>query len=294
MSRQNPDHRNAIQQIIDDHFTEAEQRLEDVYQIYFASLKTIFSRHWRHKRDIPSDLLALPRHTWNLFAEKVLKKRTNPLPKSGKVKELEQIVSEKLLDLNGLEKKLKAYIESYQLIFEEQFTEVLEKVPSLKRKTFARELEAKIEQLTTPIEGTRDALMFLLAGLVGKIYSDEVTFGSAAAAGQGIATSIYVSQLSWFGSLWFSLFGSVPTWVNAAGVGGGILAGAIVAPLLTPLLELGMNKLRVRKVLKKTIYAARQKLTNEGPDAYDVAGKTAIYLQLLPDVLHLGKQIVKV
>jgi len=54
MSRQNPDHRIAIQEIIDEHFTEAEQRLEEVYQTYFASLKTIFSRHWRHKRDIPA------------------------------------------------------------------------------------------------------------------------------------------------------------------------------------------------------------------------------------------------
>ncbi|MDY6792538.1 MAG: hypothetical protein SWH54_14855 [Thermodesulfobacteriota bacterium] len=294
MSRQNTDHKKAIQQIIDNHFNEAEQRLENVYQTHFASLNTIFGRHWRHKRDIPSDLLSLPRHTSKLFAKKVLKKKTNPLPKSGKVKELEQIVSEKLLDLNDLEKKLKNYIESYQLRFEEQFTEILQQVPSLERETFVRELEVKIEQLTTPIEGGRDALMFLLAGIVSKIYSDKVTFGSAVAAGQGIATSIYVSQLSWFGSFWFSLFGSVPTWVSAVGVSGGILAGAIVAPFITPLLEFGMNKLRVRKVLKRTIYAARQKLTNEGLDAYDVAGKTAIYLQLLPDVLHLGRKIIKV
>lgn len=294
MSQQNPDHRKAIQQIIDIHFNEAEMRLESVYQTHFASLKTIFGRHWRHKSDIPSDLLSIPRHTWKLFAKKILKRQTNSLPKSGKVKELEQIVSEKLLDLNGLERKLKNYIESYQLSFKEHFTELLQQVPSLEREAFVRELETKIEQLTTPIEGGREVLMFLLAGIVGKIYSNKVTFGSAAAAGQGVATCIYVSQLSWFGSLWFSLFGSVPTWVSAAGVGGGILTGVIVAPLITPFLEFGMNKLRVRKVLKKTIYAARQKLTHEGPDAYDVAGKTVIYLQLLPDVLHLGRKIIKV
>lgn len=195
MHKQRPAHKKAIKKIISDHFSEVEQRLDDVYRSHFGSMKTILSRHWRHKKDIPSDLMVLPRHTWNLISVKILRKQANPLPKSGKVKEIEKIVSDNLLDLKGLENKLKSYVEFYQLKFEEEFTDLLEKVPGLRRKEFAKELEEKLEKLNTPIEGTRETIMFLVAGLIGKVYSDKVTFGSAAATGQAIATSIYLNQL---------------------------------------------------------------------------------------------------
>jgi hypothetical protein len=289
-----PNHEAAIRQIIGDHFDEAERRLDDVYRLHFRNIGAIAKRHWRHKKDIPSDLMALPRHTWNLIATKVFRKRGKPLPRGGKARELDFIVSEQLLDLKGLEEKLQAYVEVYQLKFENEFTTLLEEIPGLRRQEFAKELEKKLEKLSTPIEGTRETIMFLIVGIVGRVYSDKVTFGSAAATGQAIATSLYVNQLSWFGSLWFGLFGSVPSWVTAAGAGGGILAGAIIAPLLAPILELGVNRARAKKVLKKTIDAARQKLTSEGPDAHDVAGKIAIYLQLLPDVVYLTRKISKV
>lgn len=285
-------HEQAINKIINDHFHQAEKRLENVYQLHFISPKAIFSRHWRHKKDIPSDLLALPRHTWNFISVKILKKDSKSIPQSGKVKEIEKIVYDELLDLKWLENKIQSYVEPYQLNFETEFTNILKNVPGLQQNKFLKELEDQLEKLTTPIEGTRETVMFLIAGIIGKVFSDKVTFGSAIATGQAAATSIYMSQLTWVGSLWAGIFGA-PMWVTVIGASGGILIGAIVAPLLTPIFELGFNKLRAKKILKETIVSAQHKMIEQDPDAYNVAGKIAIYLQVFPDILHLAKKTAK-
>jgi hypothetical protein len=38
----------------------------------------------------------------------------------------------------------------------------------------------------------------------------------------------------------------------------------------------------------------RVKLTRSSPDAFDIAGKTAIYLQVLPDIVEIAKRTAKV
>lgn len=286
------DHKKAIIKIINDHFDQAEERVEEIYASHFSSTKEVLGRHWRHKKDIPSDLMALPRHAWGFFSKMIFRKKTKPLPKTGKVKEIEILIADNLLDLKGLEKKIENYIKPYQEKFEHEFTDILEQIPSLQQEKFSKELELHVERLNTPIEGTREAVIFLIAGIIGKVFSNKVTFGSSIATGKAVAASIYMSQLSWFGSLWAHLFG-IPSWVGYAGAGAGVLAAVIVAPFLTPVFELGINKFRARKILRLAVESARQKLTGKGKDALDLAGKTAIYLQVLPDLIEVAKKTAK-
>ncbi len=286
------DYQKDIIGIINTHFDQAETRVDDVYASYFSSTKAVLGRHWRHKKDIPSDLMALPRHTWGFISGKIFRKKTKPLPKTGKTREIESLIADELLDLKGLEKKVEEYVKPYQEQFEQDFTDILEDIPSLQREQFTKELELHVERLNTPIEGTREAVIFLIAGIVGKVFSDKITFGSSIATGKAVATSIYMSQLSWFGSLWAHLFG-VPSWVGYAGAGAGVLTALLVAPFLTPAFELGINKFRARKILRETVHAARQKLTGKSRDAVDLAGKTAIYLQVLPDLIEIAKRTAK-
>lgn len=288
------DHAKAICNIINVHFDQAEKRVDQVYADFFSSTRAVLKRHWRHKKDIPSDLMALPRHAWGFIAKYIFRnKQIKELPKTGKVQEVERIIAEQLLDLRGLENKVEQYVHPYQEQFESELTDILEKVPSLQREQYARELEIHVARLNTPIEGAREALVFLVAGIVGKVFSDKITFGSSIATGKAVATSIYVSQLSWFGSLWTGIFG-VPTWVGYAGAGAGVFAAIIVAPFLTPLFEISINRIRARKILRQAIAAARQKLTGKNRDAVDLAGKTAIYLQVLPDIIEIARRTAKV
>lgn len=287
------DHKRAILQIINDHFDLAETRVEEIYTAHFSSIGAVLKRHWCHKGDIPSDLIALPKHTWNFVAKKISKNvQTKEFPKTGKVREVEKIIAEQLLDLPGLEKKIEKYVHSCQERFELEFADILGQVPSLRREQFARELELQVARLQTPIEGVREAAVFLVVGIVGKIYSEKITFGSSIATGKVVVTSVYLSQLSWFGSLWAGIFG-VPAWVGFAGMGAGMFAAIVVVPFLTPLFEIGINRFRARKILQSSVGAARNKLTGSGPDAFDVAGKTAIYLQVLPDLIEIGKNTAK-
>ena len=52
------DHNKTILIIINSHFDIAEERVDEVYCHHFSDTKTVFSRHWRHKKDIPYDLVS--------------------------------------------------------------------------------------------------------------------------------------------------------------------------------------------------------------------------------------------
>jgi hypothetical protein len=79
--------------------------------------------------------------------------------------------------------------------------------------------------------------------------------------------------------------------VGIVGGGVGILVTLVLAPVVTPLFEVGVNRLRAKKILKISINSAREKLTGNGSDAFDIAGKTAIYLQFLPDVIDAARKL---
>ncbi|MFC1504352.1 hypothetical protein ACFL6D_02940 [Spirochaetota bacterium] len=285
-------HISEINRIVEEHFTEVDVRIESVNKKYFSDPKEVFARHWRNKKDIPSDLAAIPRHTWNIIAKYILKKKTITVPKSGKQKEVEAIIYTELLDIGGLEKKIEEYVKPYQEDFEAELRSVIGQVPVLKREEFSRELERNLEDLNIPVDGVRETVMFLMAGVVGKVFADNITFGSMLATGKSIAISMYMSQLSWFGYIWASIFGT-PAWVSVIGIAGGVITALLVAPLISPLFEMGINRIRARRVLRNIVSYARKTLTEKGTSTVTIAGKIAVYLQILPDCLEMARKAVK-
>lgn len=283
------DHDKNILKIINSHFDVAEERVDEVYSQHFSDTKKVFNRHWRHMKDIPYDLVSPFKYAYDYIAKIIVpNKKVYEFPRSGKSQEMEQIFSEQLLDLPGLEIEINTYVKPYQDLFENELSDILERVPALQREEFSEKLKLQIDRLQTPIDGAREAALFLVAGIVGKVFSGN--FSGSIAAGSAVGQTIYLSQLSWFGSLWASIFGA-PAWVGIVGGGVGFLATLILAPIVTPLFELGINRIRAKKILMSSISSAREKLTGNGSDAYDIAGKTAIYLQFLPDVIDAARKL---
>lgn len=281
-------YKEDISWIIDVHFKDAEARVDEIYGRYFSDVKEVLGRHWRNKRDIPYELINPIKYLYNILRKRLFKKSSvNAFPRSGKAREIEAIISEHLLDLPGLEKKISKYVDPYEERFRQEMSEILAGVPALRRKDFTDDLRLRIDRLQTPIDGAKEATLWLVAGIVGKVYSDSL--GGTITAGIGVGKTIYLSQLSWFGSLWVHFFGA-PVWVSWVGGIGGLLAMIIVAPTLTPFIEIGINKFRARKILKASIRGARERLNGSDNDAFDLAGKTAMYLQFLPDVIDAARK----
>jgi hypothetical protein len=288
---QTQDHNKNILVIINNHFDIAEGRIDEVYIQHFSAPKAVFNRHWRHKKDIPYDLVNPFKYAYDFVSKKIIpNKKIYGFPKSGKSKEMEQIFSEQLLNLSGLEKEINAYVKPYQERFEEELSDILESVPVFQREAFSEKLKFNIDRLQTPIDGARETALFLVAGIVSKVLSGN--FGGSFAAGSAVSQAVYLSQLSWIGSLWASIIGT-PAWVGVVGGGAGILATLVLSPVLSPLFEIGINRVRAKKILRLSVSSARDKLTGNGNDAIDVASKTAIYLQFLPDIIDAARKLAR-
>jgi hypothetical protein len=288
-------HRQNLNGIVESHLNEAKNRVTPVYLKYFASPRAVLSRHWRHRGDIPTELAVLPRSAWRLIKSAVTRKK-NQSPEqpgsialSGKQLELYNAIEVELLDIAGLDKKLQDYVARYQSYFDAQLSELLSGLPTDQRTEVERQLSHHIERMSVPVEGSREALMFLLTGLMGKGLGAS-GFGSSIATGQAAATAIYTSNLSWWGGLWVSLTG-VPAWVSLAGATSGLLATLLIAPFFAPLLEVGINRLRAKKMLVEIIEQVRMQVIKPPKDTADVLGKLAIYLQLLPDIINIAAKI---
>ncbi|MHC1697573.1 MAG: hypothetical protein AB9919_05815 [Geobacteraceae bacterium] len=282
------DYQNEIVKIINDHFNLADGRVDEIYEKNFSDIKEVFSRHWRHKKDIPYDMVNPVKYAYDFVVKKIAPgKKIKTFPKAGKAQEIEQIISDHLLDLPGLENKINRYVELYEKRVEQELSEILENVPALQREKFTEELILQIDRLQSPIDGAREAALCLVVGIVGKVYSG--TFCGSIGSGGAVATTIYISQLSWIGSIWANIFGA-PAWIGWVGGVGGLLVTLVAAPLLTPFFEIGINKLRAKKILRSSIRSARNKLAGKDSDAINVAGKTAIYLQFLPDVVDAARK----
>ena len=119
------DHEQKIGEIIENHFREAEKRIDEVYKKYFTDTGVILKRYWRHKKDIPSDIAAPVKQGANFILKAVSKNELKKIPKSGKIREVEKILSENLLDLQGLESKIHDYMKPFQLDFEKEFEHIL-------------------------------------------------------------------------------------------------------------------------------------------------------------------------
>lgn len=293
MKRPTPqDPQARLEEIIHRHFEEARGRLDHVLARRFHSPRAVIYRHARNARDIPQDLLVIPRQLANLAARVVLRRKGGALPRTGKAREVERIVAEELLDLEGLARKIEEALKPGEEEFSKALEEVLGQVPASRQAEFATRLERGLEGLRAPVEGVREAVIFLAAGLVGRRFGPNVVFGSSLSAGQAVAASLYLSQASTLSWAWASVFGP-PAWVTAAGYAGGAALAILLAPALSPAIELGVNRLRARRVLTRIIDQAEGRLTNPRPDGLALAGRLAVYLQTLPDALELTRRAAR-
>lgn len=267
-------HEAALQRLIDEHFRAAEARTEEVYQTWFARPGAIAARHWQHRRDIPQDLLALPR-----TLGRVLLRRRGELPLTGKQQELRRILEQELLDLPGLEHKLQGYCENVMA----EFSGVTDLTPLTadQRQAFEHWLSHQLERLHLPGEGIREGLLALSIMLTGRLLGDKALLSSAASLGSTLAGGVYISQQSWWGAFWAGWFG-VPGWVSWAGIGTGLASVVLLSPLLAPGVEWGMNRLRARRLLQETVQQTHERLRDK--DHLLTLSRLGIYLQLLPDI----------
>lgn len=272
-------HQAALQAIIDAHFEQADQRVDAVYATYFASSKTVLHRHWRHRRDIPHDLLALPRSAWGL-AMKLAGKEHQTSP-SGKENELRRILEQELLDLPGLEQALERYCVPVMLAYQHELAG-LDQLNAEQRQKFQDYLDHQLTRLQLPNEGLRDGLLTLTVMLTGKALGDKALMSSAASVGSTLAQGAYLGHQGWWAGFWASWFGS-PAWVGWLGAGAGILSFLLAAPLIAPGIEIGLNRIRGRKLLHQAVQDAREQLC--ATDRMMLAGQLALYLQLLPDLV---------
>lgn len=288
-------HRNNLTEIVDMHFHEAKERVSAVYLKHFAEPTVVLDRHWRHRGDIPKDLATLPRSIWRALKSAIPRNRKSPgeqieaVSLSGKQSELRDALERELLDLGGLDKKLSDYVARHQAGFDAQLDELLNGLPNNQREQVKKQLSLHVERMSLPVEGSREALMFFLTGMLGKGLGSS-TFGSSVAAGQAAAATIYTSNLSWWGGLWVSVTG-IPGWVGVLGATGGFVAAALVAPLFAPLLEVGINHWRGEKMLLQVIDHVRTRVITPPKDSVDVLGQLAVYLQVLPDLICFAAKI---
>ncbi len=294
----------ALNDVIEQHFDGALVRVPQVYQQFFTSPGSILKRHWRHRRDIPGDFVSLPRQLWHVGKHWVSqmmpgKKAADaseavvpqPRPLSGKEQELHRVLYEDLLQLPALEERLLSVLSTHS----SSVAECQRLLPSLsdtQRQAVSTFLQQKMHHLTVSREGGRDMLAFFMIGLIGKSVGTDVVFGSAIATGGAIAQSVYLAQQSWWGVLWAKWAG-VPTWVTVSGGVGGVLAAVAVAPLLSPIAELAMNRLRGERYLRKLVQEVKENSLHGGRDGFDLAGLMAGYAQIAPDLLVLLKSLVR-
>lgn len=293
-----------LKEVINQHFAESMRRVPAVYRQHFTSPTSVVKRHWRHRKDIPSDFVSLPRHLWVGGKQWVSRLRpgkkldpdydlvvppANPL--SGKERELHRVLYEQLLQLPLLEQRL------FEALGEQSdsVTECQKLLPHLspsQQEEVSAFLRNKLQNMTISREGGRDMLAFLMIGLIGKTAGTPVVFGSAIATGGALAQSLYLAHQSWWGALWASWTG-VPAWVTVGGGVVGVVASVAVAPLLSPFAELAMNRLRGERYLRALVQDVRDNSLRAGRDGLDLAGLMAGYAQVAPDLLVMLRHFVR-
>ena len=284
------DHKSVLEQLIAEHFCCARGRVDAVYHDYFYSLKKITQRHWRHRKDIPQDIAAVPRAGWSLVKAAVGKKRSGSLRSSGKELELLGIVTTELLQLNVLSDKLNNYLEKEVLGAGLTVEELFHFLDKDNAAFIEQWLQKRIETHSVAQEGARESLVFVATGLVGRAFSDKAVFGSSMGLGSMAATSFYVSQQGWWTGLMTQVFG-VPGWVSVAGMVGGAATTLAVMPIISPIVETGVNRFRAKKMLIKIVDSVEQDMMKESPEVAGIAGRLATFIGMLPDLVQIAVKI---
>ena len=284
------DHKLVLEQLIAEHFACARGRVDAVYHDYFHSLKTITKRHWKNRKDIPQDIAAVPRAGWSLIKAAVGKKRAGSIRSSGKELELLDIVTTELLQLNVLSDKLNNYLEKEVLGAGLTVEELFHFLDKDNAAFIEQWLQKRIETHSVAQEGARESLVFVATGLVGRAFSDKAVFGSSMGLGSMAATSFYVSQQSWWAGLMTQVFG-VPGWVSVAGMVGGAATMLAVMPVISPIVETGVNRFRAKKMLTKIVDSVEKDMMKESPEVAGIAGRLATFIGMLPDLVQIAVKI---
>jgi len=284
-----------IQRCVQQHFAESHQRVAVVYQRHFKNGRNVMARHWHNRRDIPADLLALPRLIWRTTTHWGKRRKAAAEPRmSGKEMALLEIINAELIRPVELQHKISAALMPVIPASRQQWQEieVLLQHPMNPEQIagIERFLKQKTQQLSGPREGGRDLLVFLLLGAIGNQLAGKVTFGSAFATGSALAGSFYMAQQSWWYGLWLSWSG-VPGWVTWAGATGGLVAALALTPVMSPLAELVVNRVRGERFLHKLLDDIEAQSFQHQLDAIDAAGIAAGAAQIMPDLLALLKQL---
>lgn len=286
-----PEWNIKLESLIKAHFEQAHQRVDGFYAKYFASFKSILGRHWRHRRDIPRDLVTIPRTTWR-FAKRLAGRKgaTSKINFSGKELAITKLIIDELLEFRRLEQDIFQLVLSQSTINLPQLQELQEILRGYTPEKAQQKIDLALRRLTVTQEGGRDVLVFLTLGLIGRPFADKVVFGSALGLGSTAATSFYVSQQGFIGAIWAKWMG-VPLWVSIGGALVGFTALLLTTPMIAPVVEFGVNRFRAKPFLHGVIDRVQQNLLDAKTDAASIAGFIGSYIQLMPDLLQILRAI---
>lgn len=274
--------RAAMLAMLDTHFNAARQRVDEAYHQHFASLGSVLRRHWQHRRDVPADLLTLPRGVWQ-----VLRRRRAPRPLTGKEQAVADIMAGAVLDLPGLQQKLVSHLACHPHYRPDAIAELQAELAPYDGDEALRRLHLAVAQWGQRHDNSREFLMFLGLGLLGRGLSDKIAFGSASVLGVSLASSVYLSQQSALSALWASWFG-VPGWVALSGAIGGFAVAIAATPLLSPFLEYGFNRWGTRRRLLQMVDTVHREIR---APLGDRLWRVGAYLQFIPDLVQMLRML---
>ncbi|MBN49027.1 MAG: hypothetical protein CMN85_05750 [Spongiibacteraceae bacterium] len=276
--------------LLEEHFSAVRERIPAFYEQHFGSLRRIASRHWQYRRDIPRDLATLPRFTWRALQRLGGRRINTERRYSAKELALASVISGELLHMPALEEKLLRHLSQHPELDLSRQREVQAILARYSPADLEQRLQDAVARLAVDHEGSRDVIVFLALGMLGRAVSDKIAFGSAGVLGATAAGSLYISQQSFFAGLWAKWVG-VPGWVSVAGGSLGIVSLLLLTPVLAPLVEFGVNRFRAERMLGNLVDQVQQQLQHPGSDGYTLAAYTGTYIQLLPDLLNILRSL---
>jgi hypothetical protein len=270
-----------LQLALSTHFAAAHARVDDVHQRYFRSVSAVSARHWHNKADVPADLMNIPRALWRLLrragqrGQPVFRKLT------GKEQAVADILAEQILDLPALQALLLAQLRGHPDYQSGDIARLQSILAPYDSERAAKRLQAAVAQMGLQHDSSRDLLVFLSVGLLGRGVSDKIAFGSASMIGMSAASSVYLSQQSAWAALWAGWFG-VPGWVALSGAVAGFAVMLVATPLLAPVIEVAVNRVQGRRRLHGLIDQVERELR---PSISTQLWQYGSYLQFIPDLV---------
>jgi hypothetical protein len=304
----------ALATIIDDHLRDAESRINTIYEQHFGNAGAVFSRHIKHWKDAPKDLGQPFLGLWNVTARK-LQGKPPVYFETGKRAELVSLISNELLELPELEKKICDHIRPFQESVQEEIQSLLDRVPEDRREKVERELKGALENLDVPVETLRDVAATVLMGCASAVWGTKGFVYGTVGAGQSLVTAIWAANLGWYGGFAYWVSGTTvggwisgtwvggllgisgaPAWVSVAGGAGGFLAAIVLIPVMGPVCEWGVNKFKGRSTLDRAVQAARDSLIGDQSktrvDETTVLAKTYQYGDMLNNLANMVRSVV--